>query len=194
MGNNVRTKHKKTKRICKICGNEFLSTSAKICSKRCHSRLYRRKVLETGKYQFTCEHCGKQFRKDRLVRSDGKPYKYCSSSCSRLYVVDKRLKIPRIDERGYVLIGCRNHPNARQGRVSEHRLVIEGVLGRYLDKSEIVHHIDGDRRNNDPSNLMVTDHKNHSSCTSKHRERYKVSEAFIKSIGKWEDYLRYVSK
>lgn len=36
-----------------------------------------------------------------------------------------------------------------------HRWVAEVMLGRKLNPNEVVHHIDGDKRNNKPSNLMV---------------------------------------
>lgn len=36
-----------------------------------------------------------------------------------------------------------------------HRLIAEKMLGRRLKNGEVVHHIDGDKTNNDPSNLMV---------------------------------------
>lgn len=36
-----------------------------------------------------------------------------------------------------------------------HRIVAEEKLGRLLKPGEIVHHIDGNKRNNNPDNLMV---------------------------------------
>lgn len=37
----------------------------------------------------------------------------------------------------------------------EHRRVMAQMIGRPLETMEVVHHIDGDKRNNDPSNLML---------------------------------------
>lgn len=37
----------------------------------------------------------------------------------------------------------------------EHRTVAEWILGRPLAHGEVVHHVDGDKRNNEPENLMV---------------------------------------
>lgn len=48
--------------------------------------------------------------------------------------------------------GCEARPN---GCVLEHRLVAEKKLGRKLKKSEAVHHIDGNRGNNEEDNIMV---------------------------------------
>ena len=37
----------------------------------------------------------------------------------------------------------------------EHRIVAEEKIGRKLKPGEVVHHIDGNKRNNSPDNLMV---------------------------------------
>jgi hypothetical protein len=62
----------------------------------------------------------------------------------------------RTDKDGYILIWIKNHPHAdRDGYVREHRLIAEKALGRYLKETEIVHHIDGQKDKNYPSNLVI---------------------------------------
>ncbi len=60
------------------------------------------------------------------------------------------------DKSGYILILRPDHPLANSGGyVREHRLVAEGIIGRHLTPTEVVHHKDDDPANNDPSNLVV---------------------------------------
>lgn len=62
----------------------------------------------------------------------------------------------RVNVAGYWYVYLPTHPFSTQaGRVAEHRLVMESKLGRYLLRSEVVHHIDGNPRNNDPGNLIA---------------------------------------
>lgn len=57
---------------------------------------------------------------------------------------------------GYIEVYSPNHPRGGSNNyVAEHIIVMEGVLGRFLEQGEVVHHIDGDKQNNDPGNLVV---------------------------------------
>lgn len=57
---------------------------------------------------------------------------------------------------GYRYIWYPTHPNRTQdGYVLEHRLVVESKINRILQHGEVVHHKDGNRLNNDLSNLEL---------------------------------------
>lgn len=69
----------------------------------------------------------------------------------------------------------KGHPSAtRHGYVLEHRIVMENYLGRLLNANEIVHHIDGNRKNNQISNLEVHDKAIHSRSHGLQRGRTMV--------------------
>jgi HNH endonuclease len=67
-----------------------------------------------------------------------------------------------IDSNGYVKIWKPEHPYCQSdGYVFEHRLVLEEKLGRYLTEEEQTHHINHNRKDNRPENLMVIDSHEH---------------------------------
>lgn len=75
-----------------------------------------------------------------------------------------------IDKDGYIRILSLNHPNKTvRGYVLQHRLVMEKKIGRYLKPEEDVHHIDQNRQNNSPNNLMLF--ANREEHTKFHKER-----------------------
>lgn len=67
---------------------------------------------------------------------------------------------------GYILVLCPNHPHKTTGDyIFEHRFIMEIKLGRYLNKNEIVHHINGIRTDNRIVNLCLVNRKNHEKNT-----------------------------
>jgi hypothetical protein len=76
-----------------------------------------------------------------------------------------------ITQAGYVLVrvGKDHHLAAVRGYAYEHRVVAEKKIGRRLLRDEQVHHIDGNRQNNDPANLEVMPSARHHQA--KHRTR-----------------------
>ena len=47
-------------------------------------------------------------------------------------------------------------------KIDEHRYIMEQYLGRKLEKDEVVHHKDGNKRNNNIENLELTTRSKHS--------------------------------
>lgn len=57
--------------------------------------------------------------------------------------------------RGYV----QSYKDGKSRR--EHQIIMEKHIGRKLKKDEVVHHIDGNKRNNEISNLLLTTRSEH---------------------------------
>jgi hypothetical protein len=99
---------------------------------------------------------------------------------------------------GYVLVRVGvGHPLADvRGYAYEHRLVASEKLGRDLLPGEIVHHIDGNKQNNDPANLEVlpsiADHRHeHRSARSRLRKPGETNPCVRCACGCGEEFDRY---
>jgi len=67
-----------------------------------------------------------------------------------------------------------------------HRVIAEQILGRPLKPGEVVHHIDRNKRNNDPENLMIfASQAEHAAWHKEHDEEvtpHEVHSAQISTV------------
>lgn len=115
---------------------------------------------ERDKY---CPVCSKFFR----ARACNKSVIFCSHSC---YMIQRNRDDPELSRRaaqkaGQVIAekyrGTGTKSYIKEGGRHQHRVVAEEKLGRPLEEGEIVHHIDGNKFNNDPDNLQVMTQSEH---------------------------------
>ena len=166
-------------KICPKCGNKFSDKNKKkiYCSDKCYSnakayRNYIRNGYHLNK-KGICIRCKKEY----WLKSYDQ--KYCSSECSA-NAQKKYLSIPqclaeasrKLDKKlGYVRVYCPLHPKANTwGYVYEHRLIVEGMIGRQLTDQEHIHHINGKRWDNSPENLQIMTPSEHGIITAKNNE------------------------
>ena len=108
-----------------------------------------------------CSNCKKQFP----VYKAG--VRFCSRACSGKDLSSRQLGYKNAMWKGgeivtghtgggYIKELAPEHPNAdASGYVLQHRLVMEQVIGRPLEKHERIHHKNGDRQDNRPENLEL---------------------------------------
>jgi len=115
-----------------------------------------------------CAECGKVFMPRRESSA------YCSVPCARKKNGghNKKAESWWKNSKGYIE-GKVWLPDGSQIWVKKHRFVVEGILGRPLKPTEDVHHKDGDKTNNDPSNLEVISHGEHTKLHNSKRDYNK---------------------
>jgi hypothetical protein len=88
-----------------------------------------------------CQGCGTTFKSFPSQAKSGR--KYCTMACYHKH---------RVPKAWYKQV---KRPDGKPGSATVHRILMEQHLGRVLDPWEHVHHKDGNRFNNDISNLEI---------------------------------------
>lgn len=164
---------------CLVCNKVFTrkgkkKLTAHFCCNSCrykwqklHHVPSKRKGIFEGVYK-NCEICNRQFY---VFPGDTRNRRFCSIDCRNKGDMGANIrgeknwnwKGGKVILKGYVYLLCPGHPFAHkyQPHVAEHRLVMEEKMGRYLDKNEEVHHINGIKTDNKIENLEIVIKKMH---------------------------------
>jgi HNH endonuclease len=144
-----------------------------------------------------CDNCNTEFTKFKNGKYDVNTKSYCKECVSSIGVnklagmagYQAKIKNNFSNRVGKVVLGKEGYPEIYIGKdypyrtggyrcIREHQYIMELHLKRGLKKGEVVHHIDGDKTNNNIENLFLTTVQEHNKL---HAESENIIFKLVKS-------------
>lgn len=158
-----------TEHPCEVCGKPVYRNKSqtskglgRFCSQACHNLAQTAPPVVKVCALDGCEN-------ELRLKPSQAARLYCSKEHEGLARIKRPLdrtyngRPAKKDDAGYVMLWEPDHPNKSQkGWQYEHRLVVEGLIGRYLTSEEHVDHINQVKDDNSPLNLQVLSVSDHS--------------------------------
>lgn len=134
----------------------------------------------------TCDYCGKAFKKQAWEIHE---HNFCCFDHFRHFASERMAKMN--EDLNPTRMTPATRAKLRKARLDTgvgvtyvkeysrhaHRVAMERKLGRKLKPGEVVHHIDGNKRNNDPENLMLF------ASIAEHSRYHKLLDLFFSGKG-----------
>jgi len=144
----------KFKSTCKICNEDIWDYRQRnVCSfpKKCLS------ILRSNNWKNNNPAKLSEVRNILKIKQTGKNNNQWNGGKVKVYSHASQNKTNH-----YIKVKMSTHPFSDiQGYIMQHRLVMEAYIGRYLNKEEIIHHINGNKSDNRIENLLITNNHEH---------------------------------
>ena len=152
---------------CAYCGKEISRYESQVTGNNCCSRECMNKWRS------------KEHNPEHYPKHKNSPFKYLNAELNKTRMtpeVREKLRNARLGS------GEGKSYEKTYGRHT-HRVVAEQMLGRPLKKGEVVHHIDCNKRNNAPENLMVfSSQSEHVKWHAEHDRRWLAHDIYTTRI------------
>lgn len=167
--NECKVVDKRTGRMkpCLTCKKDFYvrpceDKTKKYCSNKCRGQHFIPRPEKRNGIFIECPTClNKKYVQPSVLKLNKTGVKFCSIKCKGIAMSNGLTQYGFKDEGSIINSNSYKRIQVNKKRVKEHRYIMEQHLGRILSSNEMIHHINGNPKDNRIENLMIVTNKEH---------------------------------